>query len=560
MTIKDLSISTKILAILVLMAALTLGTSLYAVSSMEKIDARYSALIEHEVVAANALPRANRFLSEIGRLSYRMIADASETEARAAGEQINEAAAAFTKRLDAARAVTEARGEADRFQAEFQRIMAQVADVQRAALAQDDALALKLMTGSVDAQIRKLSSDIAAYTETVMTRLDKISAEASGYVDSSYTLTLAVSLAGILVCLAVALLVARSGISRPIRRLSAAMEQLAGGDNSVEIEGHDRRDEVGAMARTVLVFKENAIAKQRMEAEQAEQKARAEAERKAMLNRMADQFESTVRTVVSQVSSAVTQVQGNARAMSAMAEQGEERATAVAAATQQASANVQTVATAAEEMSGSIAEIGQQIARSAQVAALAVGRAQAADRSIQSLASQAGTIGDVIKLITDIASQTNLLALNATIEAARAGEAGKGFAVVASEVKNLANQTAKATGDIAAQIGGMQQATGEAVQAIGEVGETIGQMNEITTTIASAIEEQDAATKEIARNVQQAAQGTEEVSLNIAGVEQAAQGTGKAAAELLDAADSLARQAATLSREVDGFITQVRAG
>ncbi|PWC57097.1 hypothetical protein TSH7_19520 [Azospirillum sp. TSH7] len=349
-------------------------------------------------------------------------------------------------------------------------------------------------------------------------------------------------------------------VARPLTRMAADMATIASGNYAVAVAGAERKDEVGSLARSLQVFKDNGLEMRRMQAEQEQAKAKAEAERKAMMRGMADEFEASVKKVVTQVSGAVTQVQGNAQQLSAMAEQSKAQATAVAAATQQASANVQTVATAAEEMSSSIAEISRQVARSSEVARQAVGRAEGANRSIQSLATQANTIGDVVKLITDIASQTNLLALNATIEAARAGEAGKGFAVVASEVKNLATQTAKATEDIANQIGAMQGVTGDAVQAIADINGIITQINEIASGIAAAMEEQDAATKEIARNVQQAARGTQEVSSNIYGVEQAAQGTGTAANDLLSAADSLARQATLLSGEVDDFISQVRAG
>ena len=349
-------------------------------------------------------------------------------------------------------------------------------------------------------------------------------------------------------------------VARPLTRMAADMAVIAGGNLDIAVVGADRRDEVGSLARSLQVFKDNGLEMRRLHAAQERAKADAEAGRRALMNEMADHLDSTVNAVVTQVSAAVSQVQGNAHQMSAMAEQSKAQAMAVSAATQQAAANVQTVATAAEEMAGSIAEISRQVARSADVARRAVGCAEGANRSIQSLADQANAIGDVVKLITDIASQTNLLALNATIEAARAGEAGKGFAVVASEVKSLANQTAKATDDIASQIGSMQHATGATVQAIGEITATITEMDEIATTIASAMEEQDAATKEIARNVQQAAQGTEDVSTNIAGVEQAANGTGTAARGLMGAADSLVEQTSALTVEVDRVIRQVRAG
>ncbi|HYF84893.1 methyl-accepting chemotaxis protein [Azospirillum sp.] len=349
-----------------------------------------------------------------------------------------------------------------------------------------------------------------------------------------------------------------AGVSTPIRDMTDAMRKLASGDKTIKVPALERGDEVGSMAKALEVFKENLIESDRLRAEQEGLKARAEAERKRAMHDLANRFEATVKTVVSQVSSAATQMQGSSQALSAMAEESRAQATSVAASTEQTSANVQTVAASSEEMASSIGEITRQVGQSADIARRAADHAQTTNTTIQTLAEQAKGIGDVVQLINSIASQTNLLALNATIEAARAGEAGKGFAVVASEVKNLANQTAKATEEISAQINAMQQATGGAVTAITEITHTIGEINEIATTIAAAIEEQDAATREIARNVQQAAQGTQEISTNIVGVQHAAEGTGKAASEVLEAARELFRDSEKLSSEVDRFIQQVR--
>ncbi|WP_207461721.1 methyl-accepting chemotaxis protein [Azospirillum sp. SYSU D00513] len=560
MSLKNLSITTKIMASLLLMGLLTLGTNLYALSSMTAIDAEYSELIEHEAMAASSLPRANRILSEIARLTYRMIAEDDLDAAANLVSTIESSEARALAWFERSERLPETHERVAALKAEFQRIALLSNAVQKAVLSEDKALAAKLMAEAVEPALQALGTELSKLIDEILTRMDAASAAATDSTDKSYRLVLATALVGIALCLGLAVLIARSGIAVPVRALSGIMERLAGGDNAVEVTGHDRKDEIGAMARTVLVFRENAVAKQRMEAEQAEQKSRAETERRALMHRMAEEFEASVKTVVSQVSSAVAQMQGNARQLSSVAEESRAQASTVASATLQASANVHTVATAAEEMSGSIAEISRQVEQSATVAAEAVNRATGANRTVQALAAQAGAIGEVVQLIHGIAAQTNLLALNATIEAARAGEAGKGFAVVASEVKNLASQTAKATEEISAQIGGMQAATGEAVDAIAEIAVTITRLNEIATSIASAMEEQDAATKEIARNVQQAARGTEEVSSNIAGVEESARGTGRAASEMLDAADSLAGQASTLTAEVDRFIREVRAG
>ena len=348
------------------------------------------------------------------------------------------------------------------------------------------------------------------------------------------------------------------GVSGPLGRMTGAMRRLADGDLETEVPAVGRRDEIGEMAGAVQVFKENALENVRLEAAQAEAAARAEVEKRDTMNRMADEFEATVGDVVDKVSTASEGMQTTAASMASTAEETSQQSLAVTAAAEETSTNVQTVAAATEELSSSITEIGRQVAQSAVVAANAVTEAQRGNQKVQGLAQAANKIGEVVALITDIAEQTNLLALNATIEAARAGDAGKGFAVVASEVKNLANQTAKATEEIGAQIGGIQAATEEAVEAIESVGKTIGTMDEIATTIASAVEEQAAATQEIARNVEQAAAGTQDVSANITGVTQAANDTGTASGEVLRSAGELSEQSVLLRREVDSFVAKVR--
>jgi methyl-accepting chemotaxis protein len=365
-------------------------------------------------------------------------------------------------------------------------------------------------------------------------------------------------------------------VVKPIQWITASMGTLAAGNHEITLPPA-RQDEVGAMAKAVAVFRDNAIEVERMRAEEearkqqeleAEERRRAEEEqrkqeaerekREAML-KLADTFESRVGGVVQNVSSAATEMESTAQAMSATSEQTTRQSTAVAAAAEQATSNVQTVASAAEELSSSIAEISRQVATSNDVAKRGVGQAEQTNATVRGLAEAADKIGEVIKLIQDIAEQTNLLALNATIEAARAGEAGKGFAVVASEVKSLANQTAKATDEIGQQISAMQSATTGAVDAIQGITAVISEISETAAAIASAVEEQGAATQEIARNVQQAAAGTQEVSSNITGVSEGAQETGNAVGNMMSAAGELAREAETLRKEVDGFLGEIRA-
>ncbi len=349
------------------------------------------------------------------------------------------------------------------------------------------------------------------------------------------------------------------GITRPVASMTNAMSVLADGDLTVEIQGTERGDEIGTMATTLQVFKDNAIRVKNLEDEQREAEIRAKDEQRRTMNKMADDFEASVGGVVDAVSSASAQLQASAQALSTSSEQTSNQANAVSSASEQASANVQTVAAAAEELSASISEISRQVQKSSEVANSAVTESQRANEMVQGLATAASKIGEVVSLITDIAEQTNLLALNATIEAARAGEAGKGFAVVASEVKNLANQTAKATEEISSQIGGIQSATQGSVEAIGSISTTITEISQIASAIAAAVEEQGAATQEIARNVEEASAGTGEVATNISGVTKAANEGGRSAGDVLTSANSLHEQSGILKSEVDKFVAQVRA-
>ena len=347
-------------------------------------------------------------------------------------------------------------------------------------------------------------------------------------------------------------------IVRPVVAMTKAMNALAAGDLSVEIPARDNRDEVGAMAAAVQIFKDNAVERLRLEEEQAAQ--RAERERRTQtVETLVRQFDGSVGSVLAEQTAASVQLGQTAEVMVSLAAETNQQAVSTAVIAEQTSANVQTVASATEEMSVSIHEISRQVARSNDITMKAVGEAEAAAGSVRRLADAAVRIGDVIKLIQSIASQTNLLALNATIEAARAGDAGKGFAVVAGEVKNLAVQTAKATEDIAVQIAGVQDATREAVDAIGGIGGTIGSINEIASAIAAAIEQQNATTGEITRNVQEAARGTEEVSGNIARVNHATAQTGQSAHEVRTASTMLSQQADGMRRMVEDFLAGIRA-
>ena len=354
------------------------------------------------------------------------------------------------------------------------------------------------------------------------------------------------------------LMIGRS-ISKPLSAMTAAMIELAKGNFSIVLPGLGRRDEVGDIAQAVETFKVNAEQKARDEAEaKIEQDKAAAQQRRADMIRMADDFEGAVGEIVETVSSASTELEASASTLTATAVRSQELATMVTAASEEASTNVQSVASATEELTSSVNEISRQVQESARMAVEAVGQARRTNERVGELSKAAARIGDVVELINTIAGQTNLLALNATIEAARAGEAGRGFAVVASEVKALAEQTAKATGEIGQQIAGIQSATQESVGAIREISSSIERLSEISSTIASAVEEQGAATQEISRNVQQAAQGTQEVSSHIADVQRGASETGSASSQVLSAAQSLSGDANRLKLEVGRFLSSVR--
>lgn len=378
--------------------------------------------------------------------------------------------------------------------------------------------------------------------------------------DIQRTIVQAVSLASGALALGILLawLIGR-GIIRPINAMTSAMTKLAGGDLSSEIPARRNTDEIGVMARAVSVFKQNLIETNGLRAAQETHKKRAEDERRTAMLDLADKFEATVGHIVNEVTSQAVELQSTAQAMAATSSETTRQSQSMTIASQIATQNVQAMSTATKHLSNSVAEIRQQVEMSTEMISAAVIQARTSNDQVQGLSIAAQKIGDVVKLITDIAGQTNLLALNATIEAARAGEAGKGFAVVAGEVKALANQTQLATEEISLQVATIQEATRISVYAIREVTETIGKVNESSTVIAAAVSQQSDTTREIARSVVEASQGSKKVSFNLGGINIAAKETGESASHVLEAANELSSDGVLLKTLVDGFLQEVRA-
>ena len=558
MKLSNLKILHKFLLAISALALAALAGGGYSAYKMNAIDESYGVLLSQDTKALQVMLHVDDATNDMGQKLWNAVAESDVPTIRTLRTDFDREASDELAALDKAeKEIPKYKGQFDRLRELTQKDIDTAEPVFKAALADDDKTAVKTaaLFKTANTEITDVvTKEIADQTKYVNDEDDAATAEA---VHTIHATLGGISGAIFLVVLGSFLMVRRE-ITGPIFGVVGSLKSLSDGKLNIAISGTERKDEVGDIARTAQIFKENLIEAEQMRARQkAEQDKQIERARK--MEAAVSSFDKMIGEVVETVSSAATELQATAQTLSATAEETNRQSSSVAAASEQTTQNVNTVASATEELSASIQEISHQVSTSTRIAGEAAVQAQETNAKVQVLSNAAQKIGTVVTMINDIADQTNLLALNATIEAARAGEAGKGFAVVASEVKNLASQTAKATEEITSQIQEMQHSTTASAEAIQAITETIAKINHISTTIAAAVEEQGAATQEISRNIQQAAAGTQEVAGNIVGVTQASQDTSAGSTQVLSAADDLAKNGVRLKREVSSFLAEVRA-
>ena len=561
---RNLRLRWKILFAPAFLILVLIGLGAYALQMLRTNQASAEALMSGPVLQAEIVADFSAAVWTAQARLYRLTATAAnetdQKKIKTLAAQTSSTLAEVTEKLKAFDAVKTWGGKTV---ANLEKLKAAVASYvthARSAIEMTDGeagAALMFMTSAERsfAQIEKLTDEMIEASKDFR---DREIARANAKLDEQGFVLVGVILVAVLVGILVSFLVSM-GIARPVVKIADVIKHIARGDLNVVVPDTNRRDEIGIIAAAVQVFKENMTETEHLRADQVKAAERAEADKKATMHKLADEFQAAVGNIVDTVATSATELEATADTLMKTAEVTQRHSSVAASTSEEASANVQSVATATEEMTVTVHEIARQMGESSRIAGEAVMQAEKTDVRVTELSQAASHIGEVVKLITAIAGQTNLLALNATIEAARAGEAGKGFAVVAHEVKALASQTAKAAEDIAAQISGMQAVTRDSVAAIKDIGATIRKISSIASTISTRVEEQGVATQEIARNVHQAAQGTAHVAANIMDVSRGAGETEAASTQVLSSAQSLSHESSRLKLTLDKFLTKVRA-
>ncbi len=552
----------KILALLAMLGLVSIGAVVFSTSQMRGIDDHYSEIIAHPEKAAVAMARANRQVATIASTIFQKTTATTDADNASADTERTAAIAKFDTFIADSKANMPAKAdEIDAMGASVHSaIDATCADTLRFAASTnpaDNAKAAGLMNSTCNPALKAVTATISTFVDNTSADLDKQSDDTTKQTNNTITLTYGAVLAGLAAVMALAYWLTRSGIVAPIQALTQTMQTLAKGQLEITVPGQGRRDELGAMAGTVEIFRKGLVEAETLR-EAAKSADQATAARMKRELEAFNHFQGRMSTLAESFVRSSGEVSGAAQSLAATAEETSRQAQVVTGAAEEAATNVQTVAAATEEMAMSVREINGQVTRTAQVAHEAATEASQTEAEIRILSEAAQGIGEVVNLINDIAAQTNLLALNATIEAARAGEAGKGFAVVASEVKALATQTAQATKDIGDKVSQIQNATERTVVSIEKIVTTINDIRNISTILASAVEQQGAATNEIAGNTAKASDGTQQVTENIFGVGRAAEMTGAASTQLMGLSGNLTAQANELREEVQDFVKQVR--
>ncbi|MDR3372106.1 MAG: HAMP domain-containing methyl-accepting chemotaxis protein [Ancalomicrobiaceae bacterium] len=566
MSLKNISILWKVIGLLALLGATAVAATIYSTSVMRATATEYAQLISGPELAQLHLARAGRGVVTVNRSIYLALTSTTEAGNRAAEAEQNAGIDLVHSNIQMAKnEAPHAAAELDTIVSRFDAVLAQTCGntlklANSATTAEDNAKAAAEMVQNCEPAFKQLLADMVPITDRTVKEATAASDALAASARTGITMTYVMVFSGLALVLVGAILVTLFGITRPIGLAVTQMANISNGDLHVDVAGTARKDEVGAIARTLETFRLGLVEAERARSEAAAQELRnAEAIRDQRLQ-IADEFQQKMGSLADTFAGSSAEVSEAARNLAATAEETSRQALAVSGAAEEASANVQTVAASTEEMSASIREISVQVTRSTEIADVAAREAGRTEADVRALSDAAAKIGEVVELINTIAGQTNLLALNATIEAARAGEAGKGFAVVASEVKQLAAQTAKATDEIGSKITEIQQATSRTVVSIDRIVGTVSDIQKISSAIAAAIEQQGAATGEIASNTQRAARGTEAVSDNITGVGRAAEMTGAASTQLIGLSGTLSDQAASLQREVGAFVKMLRTG